>query len=98
MSRHGPLSRRARWAGGQPIASVLMAKTLAHPEIVSLAAGFVDNETLPFEPTRTALEAIWSDPARAQAALQYSSTIGYPPSGPLCWIGCFRPMAARPGS
>jgi 2-aminoadipate transaminase len=56
-----------------------MAKTLAHPEIVSLAAGFVDHQTLPAEPTRLALEAIWSKPDLAQAALQYSSTIGYPP-------------------
>ena len=75
----GGLSRRAHWAGGQPIASILMAKTLAHPEIVSLAAGFVDNATLPAEPTRIAIEAIWSDPELARAALQYSSTIGYPP-------------------
>ncbi|MGQ9574505.1 MAG: aminotransferase-like domain-containing protein [Thermoguttaceae bacterium] len=56
-----------------------MAKTLAHPEIVSLAAGFVDQQTLPVEPTRQALDAIWSDPHRAEAALQYGTTIGYPP-------------------
>lgn len=73
------LSRRAGWAGGEPIANLLMAKTLAHPELVSLAAGFVDQQTLPVEPTRQALEAVWSDPERARAGLQYGTTIGFPP-------------------
>ena len=73
------LSRRAHWAGGEPIANVLMAKTLAHPELVSLAAGFVDHDTLPVEPTRQALDRIWSDPRKARTALQYGTTIGYPP-------------------
>lgn len=73
------LSRRAQWAGGEPIANVLMAKTLAHPELVSLAAGFVDHDTLPVEPTGQALERIWSDPRTARTALQYGTTIGYPP-------------------
>ena len=59
MPYQGGLSRRARWAGGEPIANVLMAKTLAQPELVSLAAGFVDYQTLPVEPTRRALDAIW---------------------------------------
>ncbi len=79
MPHQGDLSRRARWAGGQPIANLLMAKTLAHPELVSLAAGFVDHQTLPVEPTRQALDAIWSDPEQARAGLQYGTTIGYPP-------------------
>jgi 2-aminoadipate transaminase len=73
------MSRRADWAGGEPIANVLMARTLAQPELVSLAAGFVDHQTLPVEPTRQALDALWSDPARARAALQYGTTIGHPP-------------------
>ena len=33
--------------------------------LISLAAGFVDQETLPLEPTRKALEALWADPCRA---------------------------------
>jgi len=73
------LSRRARQAGGQPIANILMARTLAHTEIVSLAAGFVDQESLPVEPTRQALDSVWSRPQQARAALQYGSTIGHPP-------------------
>ena len=79
MPGKGSLSRRARWAGAEPIATVLMAKTLAHPELVSLAAGFVDHQTLPVEPTRAALEAIWSEPDRARVALQYGTTVGYLP-------------------
>ena len=73
------LSRRARWAGGEPIANLLMAKTLAQPELISLAAGFVDQQTLPVEPTRRALDAIWSDPRRARTGLQYGTTVGYLP-------------------
>jgi len=73
------LSQRADWAGGEPIANLLMAKTLANPELVSLAAGFVDHQTLPVESTRRALDAIWSDPKLARAGLQYGTTIGYLP-------------------
>src|SRR5271155_423368 len=65
------LSRRAHWAGGDKMISRLMAEALARPDLVSLAAGFVDQVTLPVEATREALEAVWSDPARARAALQY---------------------------
>jgi len=75
----GRLSRRAACAGQEPIASVLMARTLANPQLVSLAAGFVDQQGLPREATREALEVIWSDPCRARAALQYGTTAGYRP-------------------
>ncbi|MGD0899392.1 MAG: PLP-dependent aminotransferase family protein [Thermoguttaceae bacterium] len=73
------LSQRAQWAGGQGLVSLLMAKALAHPHLISLAAGFVDQQSLPVEPTGQALDRIWSDPALARAALQYGTTIGYPP-------------------
>ncbi|WP_460167581.1 aminotransferase-like domain-containing protein [Thermostilla marina] len=73
------LSRRAAWAGGEPIANILMAKALANPEIVSLAAGFVDQQSLPVEPTQKALDRLFSHRASALAALQYGTTIGYPP-------------------
>jgi 2-aminoadipate transaminase len=79
MVHQNGLSRRACWAGGETIASVLMARTLANPELVSLAAGFVDYQTLPVEPTRTALDAIWSDAGLARTTLQYGTTIGYLP-------------------
>jgi len=73
------LSRRAHWAGDEPIASMLMAKTLGQPDLISLAAGFVDHELLPVEATRRALEIIWSEAGRARAALQYGTTSGHPP-------------------
>jgi 2-aminoadipate transaminase len=65
-------------AGGQPI-SELMHQALAHPELISLAAGFVDPQSLPVEPTRAALEHVLSRPGWAQAALQYGTTAGYAP-------------------
>ena len=70
------LSRRAHWAGGDKLISRLMAEALARPDLVSLAAGFVDQATLPVEATRQAMAALWSRPARARAALQYGTTIG----------------------
>ena len=79
MPTHNGLSRRASLAPGEPIATVLMAKTLAQPDLVSLAAGFVNDETLPVETTRLAMEAVLSDPQKARMSLQYGSTIGYPP-------------------
>lgn len=79
MPSQNGLSQRAHWAGGQPIANLLMARTLASPELISLAAGFVDHQTLPVEPTGEAIERIWANPKLAKAALQYGTTIGYPP-------------------
>ncbi len=73
-----PLSRRAQSAAGQPISS-LMHQALAHPELISLAAGFVDQATLPVEFTGKAVEQLFSDPRRGQAALQYGSAAGYLP-------------------
>lgn len=69
------LSRRGRDAGGQPIGR-LMAKALARPDVVSLAAGFVDQESLPVEAVRAAAERALADPVAARAALQYGSTMG----------------------
>ncbi len=79
MSQRDGLSRRAHLAGGEPIANLLMAQTLANPELIPLAAGFVDYHTLAVEPTRRATDAIFSDAERARAALQYGTTIGHPP-------------------
>jgi 2-aminoadipate transaminase len=72
------LSQRANWAEGQPI-SDLMARALANPHLISLAAGFVDQQSLPAEETRQALEALFADPAETRRALQYGTTPGYPP-------------------
>lgn len=72
------LSKRSSWAAEQPIAD-MMARALANPDLVSLAAGFVDQETLPTDVIRSAMDSIWSDPGAAAAALQYGTTAGYPP-------------------
>lgn len=72
------LSRRAHWAAGQPI-SYLMHKALAHPQLISLAAGFVDQATLPTDEVESSLSQLFSDPAAARAALQYGTTQGHPP-------------------
>ena len=72
------LSQRAQRSGGHPI-NELMGQALAHPELISLAAGFVDDATLPVEPTREALARVMGVAHRARAALQYGTTPGYPP-------------------
>ncbi|MEQ8790158.1 MAG: PLP-dependent aminotransferase family protein [Pirellulaceae bacterium] len=72
------LSQRANWAEGQPI-SDLMARALANPQLISLAAGFVDQQSLPAGETRQALEALFTDPVETRRALQYGTTPGYPP-------------------
>lgn len=78
MSATCGLSRRALRAAGQPI-SYLMHQALAHPELISLAAGFVDQQSLPVESTQDALQAILSNSVRGRAALQYGTTAGYLP-------------------
>lgn len=78
MTSARPLSRRAQFSGRQPI-SELMRLALARPELISLAAGFVDQATLPVEATRQASEALLADETRAKHALQYGTNAGYVP-------------------
>src|SRR5690606_33101233 len=47
-----------------------------NPQLISLAAGFVDQDSLPVEPTRRALEALFATVEEARAALQYGTTPG----------------------
>ncbi|MFO0909173.1 MAG: PLP-dependent aminotransferase family protein [Isosphaeraceae bacterium] len=61
-----------------PAISSLMQMALANPELISLAAGFVDQASLPHEATRTAADELLSDPVEARRALQYGTTIGDP--------------------
>jgi 2-aminoadipate transaminase len=68
-------SSRAQNAVDQPI-SYLMTLALTRPELISLAAGFVDYQTLPGAETGTLMHEILSDPTAAQAALQYGRTQG----------------------
>jgi 2-aminoadipate transaminase len=72
-----PLSQRARWAGNSPI-SHLMHMALARPELISLAAGFVDPATLPVESAQSAIDAVLSKSASGRASLQYGTTAGLP--------------------
>ena len=68
-------SLRAGNAVDQPI-SYLMALALARPDLISLAAGFVDYQTLSGEDAKRILQDILSDPGAARAALQYGKTQG----------------------
>ncbi len=77
MDRQPGFSNRAAWAAGQPI-SALMSEALAHPELISLAAGFVDPMTLPGELVQTALERLLTSPEATRTALQYGTTPGVP--------------------
>ena len=72
------LSDKALRTKEAPI-SYLMAVALARPELISLAAGFVDNETLPTQDAAEVFHEILSDPAAGRAALQYGTTAGYLP-------------------
>lgn len=78
MSESGRFSERARRAGGQPI-SELMHRALAQPRLISLAAGFVDQQSLPVEESRQALAALLAEPLEARSALQYGTTLGFAP-------------------
>jgi 2-aminoadipate transaminase len=60
----------------EPPISWLMAMALAQPKLISLAAGFTDNESLPVKKVRRLLDEILRAPASGQAALQYGTTAG----------------------
>lgn len=78
MTERSLLSDQALRSQGQPI-SRLMAMALENPDLISLAAGFVDNETLPVDETLETCREILGDPQAGRAALQYGTTQGYPP-------------------
>lgn len=70
-------SRRASIAGRQPI-SELMAKALENPHLISLAAGFVDQETLPVAAVREIAANLFANASCAKATLQYGTNAGSP--------------------
>jgi 2-aminoadipate transaminase len=72
-------SRRTAFAAAPQPISELMRLELARPDLIGLAAGFVDQESLPVAETQAALEALMSDPAGARSALQYGTNAGYLP-------------------
>jgi 2-aminoadipate transaminase len=56
--------------------SQLMQTALENPDIVSLAAGFVDQVSLPVEVAKTAAADLFDDPYQGRRSLQYGTTIG----------------------
>lgn len=70
-----PLSERSRRTGDSPI-SFFIRKAIEDPSLISLAAGLVDEETLPTADFAEAVREIMADPAAGRAALQYGSTQG----------------------
>jgi 2-aminoadipate transaminase len=69
------LSATACRTGDSPI-SDLMARALAAPDLISLAAGFVDHATLPVEAANHAISEMLADPLEGRRALQYGTTQG----------------------
>lgn len=68
-------SVRGAAAPAQPI-SRLMAEALANPDLISLAAGFVDTATLPTDAVGEIVSGLMSDRTLGQAALQYGENTG----------------------
>ena len=71
------LSERARASFGQPIGE-LMARALGNPELISLAAGFADQSTLPTNLIQQVFDGVFADEPTARRALQYGTTAGDP--------------------
>ena len=69
------LSRMGRRTTVPPI-SWLMHAALSRPKLISLAAGFTDNPTLPVELSRKLLNEILRSPETGRPALQYGITVG----------------------
>jgi 2-aminoadipate transaminase len=71
------LSKMGRRTVEPPI-SWLMHLALSRPKLISLAAGFTDNASLPVAGARAALTQVLRSPKTGQPALQYGSTAGDP--------------------
>src|SRR3954470_17311009 len=63
---------------GEPAISWLMRLTLEHPHIISLAAGFTDNKSLPVAEVERLLVQILGANKTGRASLQYGTTAGHP--------------------
>jgi 2-aminoadipate transaminase len=59
-----------------PVISEFMQTALANPGLISLAAGFVDQSSLPHAATSRIAAEILNDPVQGRRALQYGTTIG----------------------
>src|SRR5688500_16134646 len=72
------LSAKARRTREAPI-SALIAAAVANPDLISLAAGLVDPNTLPVEECAEITKRLFSDRSRGQSVLQYDTTLGLEP-------------------
>lgn len=70
-------SAQARRTEEPPI-SWLMRLKLERPDLISLAAGFTDDETLPVTTVRALVNQILARASSGRAALQYGTTAGLP--------------------
>jgi len=61
-----------------PPISWLMDLALRRARLISLAAGFTDNETLPVQETRALAAALLRERRTGEPALQYGNTVGLP--------------------
>jgi 2-aminoadipate transaminase len=71
-----PLSKAAIRTSPPSITN-LMQTALENPGIVSLAAGFVDQQSLPVEVAARSVSAMFASGADGRKSLQYGSTIGH---------------------
>lgn len=78
MSAPVTLSHRALLTADQPI-SYFMQQAVENPNLISLAAGLVDPESLPAAEVAEAAAALLGRREAARAALQYGTTQGYAP-------------------
>jgi len=62
----------------EPTISWLKHAALSRPKLISLAAGFTDNVSLPVAEARTALNQVLRSLKTGRPALQYGITAGYP--------------------
>lgn len=68
-------SQRSQWAKDSAI-SFLMQQAVENRDVISLAAGLVDEGSLPVAECRQSLQGILSDESRGRVALQYGTTAG----------------------
>jgi 2-aminoadipate transaminase len=71
-------SQKSLQTADQPI-SYFMRQAIENPGLISLAAGLVDQDSLPAAEVSEAVAEILRQPHIAQAALQYGTTQGYGP-------------------
>ena len=71
-----PFSQKAERTQAQPI-SYLMQAAVQNRELISLAAGLVDEPSLPVDAARGLVADLLAEDERGQLALQYGTTHGY---------------------